>query len=514
MDDYNLQMNSYSQNNKRIAKNTMMLYVRLLFTMVISLYTSRIILKTLGVEDFGTFTIIGGLVTLFSFLNNAMTTSTQRFLNFELGKNNLLGVRRIFSMSMTAHLSICLLILILAETIGLWFMNEKMNIPAERLTAANWLYQFSLLTFCAKVIRTPHQASVIAYEKFPFYAYIGIIEVLLSLISVFILNIISYDKLIIYGALLFGVSIIINFVYYIYCRLKIDICRYQFFWDKKLYWELMSFSGWSLFGSVANVGAQQGINILLNIFYGVVVNAAMGIANQVTAAVNSFVSNFQLAFNPQIIKSYSSGNKEYFMSLVFRTSKYSYFLLFIISLPLILSMDYVLYLWLGDVPEYAATFCILMLIFCLTDAISAPLWMSVQAVGKIRNYQIIISIIIILNLPLSYLALKFNYPAESVLFIRIFINIIAFFFRIIYLQKKIQFNVWLYFKDVIFKILLVSLISVALSVIVKNYISENVVFVFTTIFSVLITGLAIYILGLNQNERTFLKQSILNRIKR
>ncbi|NDV47272.1 lipopolysaccharide biosynthesis protein [Paludibacter sp. 221] len=503
-------------SNKKIAKNTVILYLRLFVTMLVSLYTSRIVLQVLGVQDYGTYTIVGGIVALFSFLNNAMTTATQRFLNFELGKKNLSGATRIFSMSLTTHVSIGIMLIILGETLGLWFLNTQINIPAERMLAANWVYQFSLLSFFVKIIRTPYQASIVAFEKFSFYAFAGIIEVALTLFVAFVLKFTQYDKLIIYGGLLFVVTVIINLTYWIYCRLKLEICHYKFFWNKSLYFELISFSGWSLFGSVANIGAQQGLNILVNIFYGVVVNAAMGIANQVTTAINSFVSNFQLAFNPQIVKSYAANDKEQFMSLVFRTSKYSYFLLFLISLPILLSMDYLLNIWLDNVPEYAAIFCQLMLIFCLTDAIAAPLWMSVQAIGQIRNYQLIISTIIFLNLPLSYIVLKLGYPVESVLYIRIFVNIVAFLFRIIYLQKKIQLNASQYIKDVVLRTIVVSLLSVIIPLVLKNYIDNNSIigFILMTVSSILCTGLAIYLLGLNKHEKMFIKHTLLNKLRR
>lgn len=485
-----------------------------MFTILVSLYTSRVVLQILGVEDFGIYTIVGGVVTLFSFLNGAMTTSTQRFLSFALGKKDLAEMKRVFSMSMTAHISIALIIILLAETVGLWFFNAKMNIPEGRLFAANWVYQFSLMTFCVKIIRIPYQSSVVTYEKFSFYAYIGIVEVVLNLLVVFLLLSFNSDQLIIYGALLFVVSIIVNIAYWTYCRWKYDTCRCHFVWDKKLYVELMSFSGWSVFGSFANISAQQGLNILLNLFYGVVVNAAMGIANQLTTAVNSFVSNFQLAYNPQIVKSYAANDKSYFMNLIFQTSKYSYFLLFIISLPFLMDMDFVLQVWLGNVPEYAGIFCRLMLVFCLTDAISAPLWMAVQAIGKIRNYQVFISFLIFLSLPLSFVALKLGFPAEAVFYIRIVINLIAFCFRIGYLHVKAQLPSWRYIKEVVLVTLFVSIVSVIVPILVQHHLKNTWIgFIQMALICIIITGVVIYFIGLSHKERQFLKRAILNRVK-
>jgi len=266
---------------------------------------------------------------------------------------------------MTAHLSIALIVVILSETIGLWFLNTQLNIPADRMNAANWVYQFTILTFCIQIIRVPYNASIIAYEKMSFYAYVGIIEVVLKLLIVFLLLFFGWDKLKLYAVLTCGVTLIVLILYKLYCNKVFTTCRYNFFWDKSLYKKLMSFSGWSLFGSVANVGAQQGLNILLNIFFGVAINAAMGIANQVSSAVFGFVSNFQTAFNPQIVKSYAMNDRTYFMNLIFQSSKFSYYLLLLLSVPLLISTDFILQVWLTNVPEYTASFCRLIILFCL-----------------------------------------------------------------------------------------------------------------------------------------------------
>lgn len=299
-------------NNKRIAKNTMMLYIRMLLSMIVSLYTSRVVLNILGVEDYGIYNVVGGVVVLFSFLNNAMASATQRFLNFELGRGDVLEVKRIFSISMTSYICIALLVLFLSETVGLWFFNTQLNIPSSRIDAASWVYQMSIFTFCFSILRIPYNASVIAYERMSFFAYISIIEVLMKLLIVYLLVLGSIDKLILYAILIFVVTVLVNAIYQFYCKHMFEICTYSFFWDKILFKKIIGFSGWSLFGSLANMSAQQGVNFLLNIFYGVTVNAAVGIANQVSSAIYAFISNFQTAFNPQLIKSYASGEKEYF----------------------------------------------------------------------------------------------------------------------------------------------------------------------------------------------------------
>ena len=414
-----------SENTRRIAKNTVMLYIRMLLIMAVTLYTSRVVLNVLGVEDFGIYNVVGGIVVMFSFLNGAMATSTQRFLSFSLGKNDQEQVARVFSMSMTTHISIALIVLLLAETFGLWIFYRYLNIPPERMGAAQWVYQLSVLTFCISIIRVPYNAGIIAYERMSFYAYISIVEVCLKLGMVILLQYLGSDKLILYALLMALTTGIVTFIYKLYCCKTFSVCRYHYFWDKHLYKELISFSGWSLFGSAANVGVQQGINILLNVFFGVVTNAALGIANQVSSAVSQLVGNFQTAFNPALVKSYASGDYSYFVRLIFQTSRFSYFLLFIIALPLYLCMPFVLKVWLDIVPEYTVVFCRWMLVFVLIDAVSAPLWISVQAIGKIRSYQLLMSALIFLNIPLSWLLLRLGKDAEWVMQVRVGINLLT-----------------------------------------------------------------------------------------
>lgn len=513
----NMDIYSNSANNKRIAKNTAILYIRMLLTIGVTLYTSRVVLKTIGVEDFGIYNIVGGVVVLFSFLNNAMASATQRFLNFELGNGNEVEARRIFSMSMTTHIGIALLVLLASETIGLWFFYTQLNIPETKQTAACWVYQFSVLTCCVQIIRIPYNACIIAYEKMSFYAYMSIIEVLLKLLIVYLLVLSKFDKLVIYAILTCAVAIVVSYLYRLYCRQIFEICNCRFFWDKKLYKKLMTFSGWSLLGSVANVGAQQGLNILLNIFYGVTVNAAMGIANQLSSAIYSFVSNFQTAFNPQIVKSYASNEREYFMNLIFQASKYSFFLLFILSLPVIICCDFLLEVWLGVVPTYTVSFSRLILIFFLIEAISAPLWMSVQATGRIRNYQIIMCGMIMLNLPVAYLVLKTGMSPNMILVVRLIINILTYFVRIVYLKKKIHLPAVLYIRQVVIVAIKVVIVSSPLPFLISYNIKGWSGLFATATLALITTSLSIYFLGLKSSEKQFilsvLKSRILNRYK-
>ena len=485
-----------------------MLYIRMFLTMAVSLYTSRVVLQVLGVEDFGIYNVVGGIVVLFTFVNNAMVSSTQRFLNYELGRKDLEATARVFSASVTIHWGIVLLTLILSETVGLWFILNYIQYPKERELAIIIAYQFAILSTCINMIRTPYNAAIIAYEQMSFYAYISIIEAISRLLIVFLLLFANFDRLIFYSFLMFAVIGIVTFAYYSYCKSHFSTCRYTFHWEKDLYKRLVEFSGWNMFGGVANMGASQGLNILLNMFFGVTVNAAMGIANQVQSAVYSFVGNFQTAFNPQIVKSYASGDRDYFINLIVRTSKYSYFLLFTISLPLYICCEEVLSLWLGKVPAYTVSFCRLMILFSLLDAMQGPLWVSVQATGKIRDYQILMSVIILLNLPLSYLFLKQGYSPEVVLDIRCLLNFLILFVRLWYLRHLYNFPVWRYLQEVIFRIVCVTVISFGMISRLSMDVLPIVKILVVIFISIIGNLFLIYIMGLDKKERQLIIEQI------
>ena len=498
-----------SENNKRIAKNTAMLYFRMLFTMAVSLYTSRVILNTLGVEDFGIYNVVGGVVMMFSFLNNAMSSGTQRFLSFELGKKDYEQLKRVFSMSINIHATIAIVIFLLAETIGLWFLNTQLTIPEERMVAANWVYQFSIFAFIVTIMSVPYNASIISHERMNIFAYVSIIEVTLKLAIVFMLQWFGFDKLKLYAILVFFVSLIIRLIYGIYCKRSFNECNYFLFWDKKLYNILLSYAGWNLWGNIAGVMMNQGINILLNIFFGPVVNAARGIAYQINGAVNSFVSNFQTAMNPQIVKSYASNNKEYMHKLIYKGAKYSYYLLFMLSLPVIIETESILTWWLKIVPEHSVLFCRLILINALIDCISGPLMTAAQASGKIKVYQSIVGGLLLSILPISYVLLKLGYPAETTIYVNIFISVIALVFRLFIISPLVSLKKGMFLQKVIIKILLVTLLSIVVPYLCFLQISNEII----RFFSVFITSIAsafsiIYFIGIESEERLLIKNKL------
>jgi len=500
-------------DNKRIAKNTVMLYVRMFLVMGVSLFTSREVLRILGVEDFGVYNIVGGIIVLFSFLNNAMVGATQRFLNFELGRNNQIQASRVFSMSVNVHALVALVVLIGGETIGLWFFNTCLNIPVDRKYAAEWVYQFSILAAVVNIMRAPYNACIIAYERMSSFAYISIMEVVLKLLIVYLLLWFAVDKLILYACLTCIVAVIIGLCFYIVCLKNFSISHYRWLWDKVLFKQLLNFSGWSLLGNIANLATFQGVAIIQNMFCGVLINAAMGIANQVNAAIYSFVSNFQLAFNPQIVKSYAAQKRDYFTILIFRTSRYSFLLLLLISVPIVTYCDEILSFWLDDVPEHTVSFCRLIIYCSLVDCIAAPLWMGVYASGKIQKYQIWVAAVLLLNVPFSYLVLLWGFSAEATIMVRMVLNVILFFFRLFYLKFVVTFSVRSYMKQVLlpcfYVCMLILFFMMFLAYCERYYFINSCVQILA---SFIISACVIYMIGFCSYEKKMLRQFVADKL--
>lgn len=490
-------------NNKKIAKNTLMLYFRMLLSMIVSLYTSRVVLNVLGIEDFGIYNVVGGVIIMLGFLNNAMAASTQRFLTFEIGRNDFERLKNVFNMSLTIHFFIALSVFIVAETFGVWFLNSQLNIPSERIYAANWVYQFSILSFIITVISVPYNAAIIANEKMKIFAIIGILEVILKLIIVFLLLLFSLDKLILYSFLLFVVSIIIRVFYMVYCKKQFkETKNYTFQWNNNLFKEMGSFASWNLLGVFAGIGYNQGVNILLNIFFGPVINAARGIAFQVNSAVNSFVVNFQIAVNPSVTKFHAIGDNKSSFNLVFSASKFSFYLLFLLSLPLLIETELILKWWLKIVPPFAAIFTRLILIDVIIGTLSGSLQILAQATGNIKKYQIIVSGILLLNLPTSYLFLKFGYSPEFTLIISIFYSCLALLMRLIVLKNIVEFPIMDFFTKVILKVILVSSVAIIFPLFAERFLTDSIYkFFIVLVISTSSIILTVILLGLNHTER-------------
>lgn len=517
LDAYLTYVKSDMVDNIRILKNTIFLYCRMFIIMAVSLFASRVTLAVLGVEDYGIYDVVGGVVVMFSFFSSALNSATQRFLSVELGKNDLSQYNRVFNSCIYIYILLAVIIIVLAETVGLWFLNNTMNFPHGRIEAANWVYQFSIITFVLNIIRTPFNASIIANEKMSFFAYTSIVEVCLKLGLVLLLYYTTdFDKLKLYALLISIVAFILLIWYLLFCLRTIPGCVIQKNFDKVLTKRIFSFSGWSLMGSAAVITTNQGVNMLLNIFCGVAVNASMGIANQVSQVVNQFTANFQLAFAPQITKAFDCGSIEYH-NFVFRSSRLSFFLLFLIALPILFNVEFILDLWLIDVPNYAAEFCLWMIISMLLETLSAPLYLVVQAEGKIRNYQIIVSLLFALNIALSYVFLSFGYQAVIVVVIRVIVSLLLLLFRVIYISYKIEYKVIDYFSHVIKPIIRVVFLSFIFPVICTSFglfeetsMMKGISKIAITVF---LTSIIIYVVGLKKSERIKLSNMIVDKVK-
>lgn len=426
-----------SLNSKKLAKNTIYLYVRLLLTIIISLYTSKAILKYLGVEDFGIYNVVGGLVSMYSIVSGSLSASISRNLTYELGKGNMDRLNKIFSMSINIQVVIIMIVYILGETIGLWFLNYKMVIPAARMEAANWVYQISLFNFALNLIGVPYNASLIAHEKMATFAYIGVLSVVLKLIVVFMLTISPIDKLIFFSIFLLCISFIIQCIYQSYCRRHFEECCYKFIKDKGIFNEMFGFAIWNFIGSTSGLLRTSGVNILLNLFFGPVVNAARAIATQVDNVINSFVSNFMVAITPQITKAYAQGNYGYILQCIYRGSKLSYFLLFLLSLPIFIETEYILNLWLDTVPETTVWFVRFVLLYSLVDTYSRTMINANNATGDIKVYQLVIGIFNLTVLPIAYIVLRLGAPAESSVLVSVVIALISIYPRIYFIKKHI-----------------------------------------------------------------------------
>jgi len=494
-----------NETNKRIAKNTMFLYIRMIIIMLVTLYTSRVVLIYLGIEDFGLYNIIGGVIVLLGFLHTALSNASQRFLTFEIGRDDKNQLKKTFSLIMTSHFMISLIIIVLAETIGLWFVNTQLNISENRMIAVNWVFQFSVFTFVLNIMRVPYNALVVAYEEMSFFTIVSTIETCLKLGVVFLLPLINIDQLTLYGGLMFLVPLLSLLMYKGYCNNKFESSIYIFQWDKKLFFQLSSFSGWSIMGATANIGALQGGNILLNLFSGVVANASFGVATQVSTAVSTFSSNLLIAFNPQIIKNYAAGESKNMNDLILRASSYSSYLILLFAIPFLLNTEIILNLWLKDVPKYAVIFCQLMIIYQIIDVMQAPFGTLISATGKIKVYHLWLSALLLLNIPIAWYLLKIGWEPFWVLLTRVLLNFISAVLRTIYVGYLVNFPSWKYFTNVVFNFFIVSLPAFGLSILVKKVFNSDISgFIFSGSISILITCLVIYFIGINKNERKFI----------
>lgn len=503
-------------DNRRIAKNTAYLYVRTFVTMVVTLYTSRKILEALGVEDFGILNVVGGIIALMAFINSSMSVATQRFLTYELGRLDGGDFNRVFNISIKVHLLIAGVVLLLAETAGLWFVNTHLNIPAGRMGAANWIYQASVLSAILGIIQTPYNASIVSHEHMHIYAYVGLGETFVKLAIVLCMLFYPYDRLAIWGFAFFAVQLGVSLIYRWYCIRHFDNCKFRpKVWDSKQFKSMLGFTGWNMFGTVAWTLKDQGASILLNIFGGPVFNAARGISSQVTGAVRNLIGGFQTAVNPQITKNYASGNKETTCRLLCKSSKISYFLMLIISVPILAEIDYILGIWLVEVPRMAALFTRLVILESLFDTLAGPMITSLMATGRIKWYQITVGSILLLNIPISYLLLRAGFHIATPLVVSIVFMLLGNASRIIFCRNMLGLSIRQYIRTVIGPIVVVSLLSAIPVTIIMSSMEQGLARLAVNV-AVCVTSVSLicFFIGLTKGERHFIINAVRPRLMR
>ena len=501
---------SEMSTGKRIARNTLMLYFRQILIMLVSLYTVRVVLDVLGAEDFGIYNVVAGIVTMFTFLSGAMATACQRYFSFELGRKDYEQLKKTFSVSLISYIVVAVVLLLFAESVGLWFVYNKLDIPSDRVHAARLIYHASVVSLFFTIITTPYMASIIAHEDMSVYAYLSIIEAFLKLLVPLLLPLFVFDKLVLYGYFLAGVVAISTFLYRTVSRRRYVECRSGWYWDKKLFRELMSYTGWNMFGSSVQVFKFQAVNIVLNQFFNPVVVASRSIANQVNHAVKSFAQNFSTAVRPQIIKSYAAGKFVEMNLLVFRSCKATFYLMFVFTLPLCLEMPFVLSLWLKTLPQYVVIFTQLVLIDALIDSVSYPLKTIVQATGKIKLYQATVGGVLLLNLPFALIAMVLGFSPVSVFVIAVLLSFVVVGLRLFMLKRLVHFPISKFIFNVLVPLMLSASIGFVFSypirfLVIGGFIRAGIV----VVISIVSFSVSFFYFALLREERS----RVLNFIK-
>ena len=509
-------MSDNTLNNKRIAKNTIFLYIRMFFAMGVSLYTSRVILDTLGVVDYGVWNVVAGVIAMFSFLNTSMSTATSRFMMYELGKGSEESIQKVFSSACTIHLGIALTVLILGETVGLWFLHNKLVLPVDRMFASDIVYQITILSTMVSITQVPYNAAIMANEKMDVYAYIGMADICLRLVIVFVLMLSPFDKLISYGLLTLVVSVSIAMTYRIYCRRKLQGCRLFLSKDMAQIKPMLSFSGWDLYGNLSVMARTQGVNMLLNMFFSAAMNAASGLATQVQGAVMNFAMNVVQAFRPQIVKSYASGDYLRMSTLISKAAQYTTMLLLLFTIPLCVEIDFVLGLWLKVVPDYAATFCVYTLVFNIFTNIAGCVVYGVHATGKVKRICFINGTLYLLVIPISYISYKMGGQPQIAFLFNIFAVIGGMLSNIYTLHLYVpEFKIKPFISNVLVKSTLISALNIGLCILVKNHFESSFFrLMICCAISIMVIGTSTYLFVMSSSDRMLLKSKIQTRFTR
>ena len=506
-------MNDTAHKTRLFARNTLMLYFRMFFLMILGLFTSRIVLESLGENDYGIYNVVGGVVAMFTVISGALATAVTRFITFEMGKGTSAELNKVYSTAVNVQIILAVIIVLIAEPVGLWFIDNKMTIDPSRIPAARVVMQFSLLSFVINLMSVPQMASITAHEKMSAYAVIGILDGCLRFAAALLLSRSGSDRLVMYAALMCASVIAVRVAYGIYCRLHFPECRYRIIFDKSLVKDMFSFAGWSFIGSSSGVLRDQGGNLLINLFFDPAVNAARGVAVQLNNAIQSFITNFMTAVNPQITKSYASGDHVYMFSLIRKASRMSFYLLFILALPVLFNAEMVMSIWLKEVPEHSALFVQLFLIFTLSESISQPLITSMFATGNIRNYQIVVGGLQLMNLPVSYICLRYGASPESTIVVAIVISQICLAARLYMLKNLTGLSVRDFLTRVYLNVLSVAAAAVLLPFVISGILPEGVTgFMISVTLSVLSACLSVLFVGCTSEERREMLGFVKNRL--
>lgn len=503
-------------NNRTIARNTLMLYARSILLMVIGLYTSRVILQTLGVTDFGIYNAVGGIVAMFGFVSSSLSNATSRFITVAIGRNDQQLTNQTFGNLKVIYYALSGAVVLLGETVGLWFLYNKLTIPAERMDAAFWVYQYSILTAVMAFICVPYNAAIIAHERMSAFAYISLLDAVLKLLVCYVLLATPFDRLITYASLIFLTGLLDRLVYAVYCNSRFEEVHARPWVYKAQMREVLSMSGWTLSGNLVWVLNTQGVNLVLNMFFGPVVNAARGIALQVQGVLGQFVSNFQTAINPQITKSYAQDNYERMGELLQMSSKFSYLIMFVMSLPICIEAPTILRWWLGEVPDYTVIFLRLILASSVIATVSNPLWISVLATGQLKRYMVWDNAVQFMVLPCIYIVFKWMDSSPMWAFVILTLSAgIEAGVRIWIVLPLVRHSYRDYFKNVVWPLLCVTIVSPVLPILVYRQI-EPVWLNFVTVLlsSVLCTCIAIWLLGLRKRERKAIKAKLSSYVSR
>lgn len=503
----------HSANTKRLAKNTLFLYGRMLIGMLVSLYTSRVILEALGVVDYGIYNVVGGFVAMFAIISTALSNATVRFLTFELGRENKSNLKEIFSTSVLIHILLCVVIIVLAETAGLWFLNYKLVIPPDRMFAANVVFQASMVSFILGILSVPYNSCILSHEKMDIFAYIGVFQIFANLIVVLIVRYCSFhwDVLIAYSILVVSVSVLVQVINMWYSLKHYPETHVRPHFFKSRWKEMGGFALWNAIGCSAGILKEQGVNVLLNLFFGPTMNASRAVAGSVNNAISSFSGNFTNALNPQVTKTYSSGDMDYCLSLVFKGARFSFYILMLISIPVLLETPYLLKLWLNKYPDGSVLFSRLILIASLIETLSSTLINLVSATGKIRNYQLIVGGLLLMNCPLSYLFLKLGYAAYSVYIVAIAVGIGCLALRLVFLNRLVGLSVKKFLKQVVLNTLMTFCCALVVPLMIYIAMPEGFLRLFIlTILSVVSSALIIVYISCNANERAFILSKVVS----